>query len=129
MSSIDGRARVDLYNSNTSRTTVAYSRYLMAVKIGRYLTDEEEVDHIDTNCSNDSIDNLQILSLEDHRKKNSRELTTGRSIISLVCSYCDSEFTREVRNVNPSRDNYFCSRRCNGKFYWGRGVNRKNDEA
>lgn len=110
----DGRKRVDLFNSNTDRTTVAYARYLMACQVGRYLTDEEEVDHIDQDNSNDELSNLQILSVEEHRKKNSKEQTTGRTMVVLICDYCGTSFEREKRNVKYSRS--FCNRSCSGRF-------------
>lgn len=121
----DGRKRVDLFNTNSDRTTVSYSRYLMACKEGRYLSDNEEVDHKDTDCTNDDIDNLQILSIEEHRLKTSNE-NTGRSFITLSCSYCGTVFDKELRIIKskPNQLNHFCSRSCNGKFYWSQGFNK-----
>ena len=66
----DGRKYVVLYNSNKDRSVTSYARYLMAVKIGRYLTDEEEVDHKDEDKTNDSLDNLQILTGHENKVKN-----------------------------------------------------------
>lgn len=61
--SSDGRKRVDLVNSASNRTTTSYARYLISVVNGRYLTEDEEVDHIDNDCTNDEISNLQILTI------------------------------------------------------------------
>ena len=61
----EGRKIVCLYKYESGkeiRKTTAYARYLMSVKLGRYLTADEEVDHIDEHKTNDTIDNLQILS-------------------------------------------------------------------
>lgn len=66
----NGRKYVVLYNSNKSRTVTSYARYLMAVNLGRYLNNDEEVDHIDENKQNDCLSNLQILSGEKNREKN-----------------------------------------------------------
>ena len=41
----------------------------MCVKLGRYLQPGEEVDHIDNDKTNDSIDNLQILTGEENIRK------------------------------------------------------------
>ena len=41
----------------------------MSVKLGRMLEAWEEVDHIDNDKTNDSLDNLQILCGEENRKK------------------------------------------------------------
>lgn len=121
--SSDGRKRVDLFNSNFHRTTVSYSRYLMSCHLGRYLTDNEEVDHKDTDNSNDDVSNLQILTVEDHRNKTSKERSTGRAMTQLVCAYCNTPFNKENRLVKKNQENYFCSRSCNGKFYWSKGFN------
>ena len=42
-------------------------RYLMEQKIGRPLTADEEVHHIDGNIRNNSIENLQLLTIPEHR--------------------------------------------------------------
>lgn len=65
----EGRTIVCLFNSNKDRTTIAYARYLMSVKLGRLLEATEEVDHIDNDKSNDSIENLQLLSGAENRQK------------------------------------------------------------
>lgn len=120
-----GRKRLDLYNSNTDRTTVAYARYLISCHIGRYLTDKEEVDHIDTDCSNDDISNLQFLSTEEHIEKTTSENTVGRTYVEILCANCGTLFPREARLVHKKNKNYFCSRSCNGKFYWSKGFNNR----
>jgi hypothetical protein len=109
----DGRGRVDLVNCEEDRTTTSYARYLLAVKLGRYLTEYEEADHIDTDRTNDSIDNLQVLTVEKHREKTSKEFS-GRTMIALVCDHCGKDFEREVRNVKYQHN--FCCRSCAGKF-------------
>lgn len=114
----DGRSRVDLFNSDSDRTTISYSRYLMSVKVGYELGDDVEVDHIDKNNSNDDINNLQILTLEEHRNKTAEENTTGRNFLKLLCPECNNFFEREARFVHSrfgSAKQTFCSRSCNGK--------------
>lgn len=63
------RRMVILYNNHKDRSTTPYSRYLMAVKIGRILTKKEEVDHIDDDKTNDEISNLQVLTPKENAKK------------------------------------------------------------
>lgn len=108
----DGRKRIDLFNSNTDRTTISYARYLMSVKLGRFLEEHEEVDHIDTDRTNDNIDNLQILTKPVHAIKSANE-RRGRNIAELVCPQCGVVFEREVRNIKKGTVPK-CSRRCNG---------------
>lgn len=126
-SKIDKRKRVDLVNSNSDRTTISYARYLVSVREGRYLTDDEEVDHHDTDCTNDDLSNLILMSKAEHLEKTTKENTTGRTHSECVCAYCGTIFLREKRNVkkNPNQMNVFCSRSCNGKFYFSSGFNNK----
>ena len=65
----EGRRTLTLYNNNANRSSTQYARYLLSVKLGRYLTKDEEVDHIDGDKTNDSISNLQILGKKQNRQK------------------------------------------------------------
>lgn len=113
----DGRKRVDLKNSNLDRTTITYAKYLMSIKLNRVINGEiEEVDHIDNNCSNDNIENLQLLSPVEHKIKTGLE-RGGRTYVSCLCAYCDVYFQREVRQTKKGYKNTFCSRSCNGKYH------------
>lgn len=111
-SSVDGRKRVDLFNTNDDRTTISYAKYLMIIHLGHEIPDGYEVDHIDEDNTNDVITNLQLLTEEEHRLKNSNRFKTGRTIVKLTCPVCGTEFEREKRQVKVA--NPKCSRRCNG---------------
>lgn len=65
----ENRNMVCLVNGAKDRTTMALARYKMAVKLGRMLRDDEQVDHIDNDKTNDAIDNLQILTAEQNISK------------------------------------------------------------
>lgn len=65
----EGRRTVILYNSPRDRSTTAYARYLLSIKIGRYLEDTEQVDHIDNDKTNDNVTNLQILTGKQNSTK------------------------------------------------------------
>jgi len=109
----DGRKRVDLYNSKTDRTTVSYARYIVSVREGRFLCDNEEVDHDDGNPSNDESSNLILRNKEEHLKKTLSERKPA-NILSFKCPVCGKTFHRrkglEGRSRSPK-----CSRTCNGK--------------
>lgn len=74
----ENRKNVVLYNSHSDRSTVSYARYLMSVKLGRFLLRSEEVDHIDEDKTNDSLSNLQILSTAENLRKNARSRISKR---------------------------------------------------
>lgn len=69
----DGRTQVNLRNPITGkRSLVLLSRYRMSVHLGRHLNATEQVDHIDEDFTNDSLENLQILSERENREKSLR---------------------------------------------------------
>jgi HNH endonuclease len=114
-SKLDSRNRVTLVRLDYTGTVMSYARYLLSVKIGRILYDNEEADHINGDPTDDSIDNLQILSLEDHKKKSASERVCEED--TLVCANCLKEFQRPSRVQRyKHNENKFCSYKCNGKF-------------
>ena len=118
MNSRDGRKTLILYNSNQQRSSTQYARYLLSVKLGRFLTVDETVDHIDGDKSNNSIDNLQILSLGDNVRKSQK-----KSDYVLVCPVCKKTFTRphyrlsgKIKKERMRRGELCCSRKCGGIY-------------
>lgn len=72
----ENRRYVILRNSKTDkRTTMQHARYLMCVKLGRLLDANEQVDHIDGDKMNDSPDNLQVLTRDEHSRKTAIEIS------------------------------------------------------
>lgn len=108
----DNRRTVTLYNTSKDRSSVQYARYLLAVKLGRFLTDDEEADHIDEDKTNDCLSNLQVLTKKDHRAKNVVILTG-------VCCICETKFSRtksqlrtKVKQEKLLAGELACSRKC-----------------
>lgn len=54
----ENRKTLILYNNCSDRTSTQYARYLLTIKLKRFLTEEETVDHIDGDKINDSLNNL-----------------------------------------------------------------------
>lgn len=104
-----------------SRTSMSYARYLMCVEEKRLLGPKEQVDHKDDDKLNDDIDNLQILSPEENRKKSAK---IGRTLVLLVCAYCQTPFRRR-KGQDPNSKGYqraFCTRSCFWKSLRSRAV-------
>lgn len=84
----EGRKTVILYNNKTSRSSVSFARYQMAVFIGEYIHPQLHVDHIDNDKTNDSLLNLQLLTLKENNTKQGLKTRTAAHG-SLACyRYC-----------------------------------------
>ena len=107
-----GYLRVNRENRNTlylvkhegihTSSSTSYSRYLMAVHLKRFLTEDEQVDHIDNDKSNDIIENLQILSMKENlsKSKRPRAMTTLINLGSYLDKSCHTrENFREKINL------------------------------
>lgn len=105
------RRNVVLFNSEQNRTTISYARYLMCVKIGYVLSNEFEVDHVDDDKTNDSIDNLQILTQQQNAAKNNR---LNIIYYKFDCCICKQDFQLTGRQLGQRRDkiNPTCGRAC-----------------
>jgi hypothetical protein len=114
-----GRRVIVLYKSSSERTSISYARYLLSLKIGRELRDNEEADHIDGNKLNDHPNNLQILTrLENNRKDRQR------TYVKLTCPQCHAVFARERRQTHIIKGGRptCCSRSCAGKYQHRAGI-------
>ena len=122
----EARRCVTLKDSHGATTRTTYARYLMAVKLGRFLTDQEEVDHIDNNKTNDDPNNLQILTPEQNREKQRLHyLNNVQQKFDLACPYCGKDFTLTERDMgekfykhytNNGSGLIFCSNSCKAKY-------------
>ncbi len=59
------------------RTTITLAKYRLSRKLGRKLKRHEQVDHKDEYKTNDSISNLQVLTVKQNVRKN--VIASGRS--------------------------------------------------
>lgn len=112
------RRNVVLYNSHKDRTTISYGRYLLSVHLGRYLEDCEHVDHINNDKTDDRLENLQILTLEENNIKESRR--RGRLLAEIKCPTCQELFTRR-KGITQAVDSLkgqvtCCCNKCRNSF-------------
>lgn len=125
-SSQSSRMLVDLVNDSKNRTTTSFARYRYSVYLGYEVPDGYEIDHIDTDHTNDDLSNLQMLTVEEHIAKSAKE-KAGRNTVELTCPNCGKSFEIEVRNIRPEKVRNFCSRRCNALFYnAAKNLNRRS---
>ena len=88
----------------------------MALKIGRLLTAEEQVDHIDNDKSNNDINNLQILTPSENARKDKT-----KPLIEMTCPNCQQVFRRKRHRFRETWNSVIviptcCSRSCSAKY-------------
>ena len=93
-------------------------RVLMEIKLNRLLNPEEVVHHLDGDKTNNSLENLAVLSNVDHSRYH--KLAQAPALITLIC-LCGQEFTLKpyvyrLRINRNSSGSVYCSRRC-GSIY------------
>jgi hypothetical protein len=100
--------------SKEHRKTTAYARYLMEVHLGRKLSKDETVDHINNNKTDDRIENFQILSVRENIRKSAK----GETMVTLICPVCSKEFVQPRRQTHIIKGGNYtcCSRSCAGKY-------------
>ena len=114
----DGRQRIIAVDKNGIKHTISYPRYILECHLGRNLTSEEQVDHIDGNPLNNCLLNLQIIRFKEHQKL---DVFRNRDVV-VTCVRCGKPFiikgsTIHDRNrVDRHQSGYFCSRTCSGKY-------------
>lgn len=125
----DNRLRIVAVFKNGTKTTISYPKYLMEQHLGRYLTNQETVDHIDCNPLNNEISNLRILSRVEHASIDAKRLKTQ----NFKCPICNNDFSLSGRKLHDSLLNRrngkagpFCSRICAGKY--GKNVQNGQDK-
>lgn len=115
----DGR-QIVIKIDNGIRKTQSYPRYLMEMYLGRLLSTEEEVDHIDNDYRNNHISNLQLLSTKDNRIKEMNRTHRTLKMFSGTCPICSIVFQKPLNqvkgNLKKGKAGPFCSRSCAGKL-------------
>jgi hypothetical protein len=115
------RKRTNMYNPITKhRISIQYARYLIEIHLNRKLTDEEEAHHKDGNCTNDILDNIEVINCSIHRSLHAGGNQKSSKIITLKCAYCDCEFELTERVVKlrlkqSKSGKLYCSRDCHYK--------------
>lgn len=115
----DGRKHVVIYDPTATpqRTTVSYPKYLMEQHLGRKLTDDETVDHIDEDYTNDDISNLRIITRVDNSKRSAPKMIQ----VDGQCALCGVTFTLSKYQMKLERQGKncagpFCGKVCQGKY-------------
>lgn len=82
-------------------TRVYLHRHVASIKLGRWLSKEEHVHHIDGNRLNNDISNLQVLTAQEHAS-----LHRGGILIKYICKSCNTSF------ISGEISRTYCSNQC-----------------
>lgn len=118
----ENRKVITLTNDGVITFTMTYARYLMSVKIGHEIPDGYEVDHINNDKTDDRIENLQILTAEQNRLKQSwwySAMIVDWTIVPCDCCTGLIYITQgEINNrIRKGVNHFFCSRSCSAKYH------------
>ena len=122
-----GRFRICLYDmSGDKRLFMSYARYMMSVHLGRILSTEEEVDHIDGDRTHDVIANLQLLSKSENSSKTSTDALAVARRVKLMwfkCLHCGRRFElpRSKSHFAKGTNATYCSNSCGKCSHLHRG--------
>lgn len=114
----NNRKIYDVYDGARWKTCQA-ARLILEIKIGRKLTEEETVDHIDGDPINDSPENLQVLTRAENSSKY-HALRHTQQMYTFTCPECKKSATKPMNDVKGNllkkKAGPFCSRPCAGKY-------------
>lgn len=97
-----------------------YGRLIMEGHLGRSLTTNECVHHMDGDFLNNSVKNLQVVSRDEHMKFHPHsEEVKGKIRKSLVGYYSSEEVTRKVSETSKR---IWEERRRKGTDKWGKNL-------
>lgn len=81
----DGRQHVVVCYQDGSKSTVSYPKYLLELKLGRYLEITEVCHHIDENKDNNDLNNLEVKLRSNHSSEH-----TNRGDQEFNCVNCNA---------------------------------------
>jgi len=103
------------YEDNSRRTTLQH-RETMEQHLGRKLLAEEHVHHLNEKRADNRLENLKVLSREEHGRLHHKK---GETMTLLVCVECDDLFEVKLKHekfrVKANRGGPYCGRSCAGK--------------
>lgn len=117
----EGRLRINLINCANNYFGMLFSTYLWEVSNHKKVRKSFSIDHIDGDCTNDVLSNLQEISLSDNRKKGTSKIISYNNKNSkrlfLWCPVCGERFKISRWKVNlkklkRGKEFHFCCKKC-----------------
>lgn len=109
-------AKVKDHPNATSWGYVLHHRVVMENHLGRLLSPNEIVHHINHDRKDNRIENLEVMTRETHGKLHARD--RPRKMALLRCPWCKNEFERAFNQIFLQKGTEYtcCSATCRGKF-------------
>jgi hypothetical protein len=100
----------------TKHGYVLEHRIVVENHLGRILDPNEVVHHINSNKKDNRLENLELMTNEQHAKEHA--LKQGRKFVILRCPNCGERFTKPKNQSFLQKKSKYtcCSRRCRGQF-------------
>lgn len=115
----DNRMHVVIVHDDGTKTTKSYPRVIMEEHLGRPLLPRETVDHINNDCTDNRIENLQLLSLSENNRKEMSRPERKRKEYKFICPCCGKESVKYLNqvsgNLKKGKRGPYCSRKCAGR--------------
>jgi uncharacterized C2H2 Zn-finger protein len=116
----DGRKHVVVIYPDGKHGSVSYPKFLTEKRLGRYLEDNETVDHLDTDINNNAPENLVVKERKAHIIEDVKRCAEQ----TFKCPQCGIQFSRSGKKLhwvisarnNKDKAGPFCSRSCAGKY-------------
>jgi hypothetical protein len=100
-------------------STMSYPKWLAMHILGRLLDDDETVDHIDRDKSNDDPSNLRVVSKRKHVMEDAQRAES----VTISCILCGKQAQKKARHLRHNsklgRAGPFCGRSCAGTYSRG----------
>jgi len=115
----DRRQHIIVIYPDGKRMSISYPKFLMEIRLNRYLKQDDTIDHLDMDIYNNASENLVIKGRREHIIEDVKRLKEQK----FICPQCNDQFSLSGKKLHYAISNRqrgkagpFCSRSCAGKY-------------